>query len=116
MAGEAMGRHRWQRIHWPLDHHDAECETCHVDNDFNNFTCYGCHEHSRSNIRGEHFEEGIFDYENCVERHRSGDEDEAEWRWRSRREAAYPDSRERNNGESDRRFRQWRDDDDDDES
>ncbi len=67
-------------------HHDAECATCHRDNDYAGYTCYGCHEHSRSNIREEHYEEGIRDYENCVECHRSGDEDEAEWRWRSRRD------------------------------
>jgi hypothetical protein len=64
--------------------HYAQCETCHPNNDFGNYTCYGCHEHSRSNIRGEHLEEGIWKYENCVECHRSGDEHEAEWRWRSR--------------------------------
>lgn len=65
--------------------HTTECKTCHVDNDYNNYTCYGCHEHSRSGIRAEHVEEGIYDYENCVECHRSGDEDEAERIWRSRR-------------------------------
>ena len=59
--------------------------TCHIDNDYSNYTCYGCHEHSRSKIREEHVEEGIYDYENCVECHRSGDEDEAECIWRSKR-------------------------------
>ena len=65
-------------------HHDTECVTCHVDNNYSNYTCYGCHEHSRSRIRAEHLEEGIRDYENCVECHRSGDEDEAEYLWRQR--------------------------------
>ncbi|MET0066694.1 MAG: cytochrome c3 family protein [Candidatus Thiodiazotropha sp.] len=65
-------------------HHDSECETCHRDSDYSRYTCYGCHEHSRSKIRAEHFEEGIRDFENCVECHRSGDEHEAEYRWRSR--------------------------------
>jgi hypothetical protein len=65
-------------------HHPTDCESCHIDNDYTRYTCYGCHEHSRSNVREEHYEEGIYDYENCVECHRSGDEDEAEWRWRSR--------------------------------
>jgi hypothetical protein len=69
-------------------HHESDCETCHVDNDYSDYTCYGCHEHSRSNIREEHLEEGIYQYENCVECHRSGDEDEAKWRWRSRREGS----------------------------
>lgn len=65
-------------------HHPAECETCHVEGDYRRYTCYGCHEHSRSKIREEHVEEGIRDYENCVECHRSGDEDEAERVWRSK--------------------------------
>ena len=66
-------------------HHDTDCVTCHMNNDYGNYTCYGCHEHSRSKIREEHVEEGIFEYENCVECHRSGDEDEAERIWRSKR-------------------------------
>jgi hypothetical protein len=64
-------------------HHDTECATCHVSDDYAKYTCYGCHEHSRSKIREEHFEEGIRDYENCTECHRSGDEDEAKRIWRS---------------------------------
>jgi hypothetical protein len=47
-----------------------------VDNDYTRYTCYGCHEHSRSKIREEHLEEGIYQYENCVECHRSGDAEE----------------------------------------
>lgn len=66
-------------------HHDSACDTCHIGGDFSTYSCYGCHEHSRSNIREEHWEEGIRDYENCVECHRSGDEDEAERIWRSQR-------------------------------
>lgn len=64
--------------------HDTTCETCHLNGDYGRYTCYGCHEHSRSRIREEHFEEGIRNFGSCVECHRSGDEDEAEWRWRSR--------------------------------
>jgi hypothetical protein len=66
-------------------HHTTECETCHVESDYAGYTCYGCHEHSRSKIREEHLEEGIRDYENCVECHRSGDEEEAERAWRRKR-------------------------------
>lgn len=65
--------------------HETECTTCHVNADYSSYTCYGCHEHSRSKIREEHLEEGIRDYENCSECHRSGDEDEAEDLWKSRR-------------------------------
>ncbi len=54
--------------------HATACATCHVDNVYTGYTCYGCHEHSRSGIRAAHLEEGIRDYENCVKCHRSGDE------------------------------------------
>ncbi|MCU7880567.1 MAG: class III cytochrome C family protein [Candidatus Thiodiazotropha sp. (ex Lucinoma aequizonata)] len=64
--------------------HRTECTTCHVNNDYANYTCYGCHEHSRSKVREEHHEEGIYDYEICVDCHRSADEDEAKRIWRSR--------------------------------
>lgn len=64
--------------------HDTKCKTCHIDNDYASYTCYGCHEHSRSEIREEHFEEGIREYESCVQCHRSGDEDEAKRIWRSK--------------------------------
>ena len=65
--------------------HDVACDKCHIKNDYSGYTCYGCHEHSRSKIRGEHVEEGIYEYENCIECHRSADEDEAEYIWRSKR-------------------------------
>lgn len=54
--------------------HNASCVTCHVRNDYSRYTCYGCHEHSPASIRREHIEEGIRDYDNCVECHRSADE------------------------------------------
>jgi hypothetical protein len=54
--------------------HKAPCATCHVNNNFSRFTCYGCHEHSESRIRAEHEEEGIRNFVNCVECHRSGSE------------------------------------------
>jgi hypothetical protein len=50
--------------------HEAPCETCHRNNDYSRYTCYGCHEHSPAGIRAEHVEEGIRDVENCVECHR----------------------------------------------
>lgn len=80
-------------------HHTTDCETCHVGGDYRSYTCYGCHEHSRAKIRREHHEEGIYDYENCVECHRSGAEDEVERRMRSR------------GGESGRDWRRGHDDD-----
>jgi len=50
--------------------HDTECATCHVNNDYAAYTCYGCHEHTRANIRAEHEKEGIREFANCVECHR----------------------------------------------
>lgn len=49
---------------------DGTCETCHKNNDYSLYTCYGCHEHSQAKIRAEHVEEGIQNFENCVECHR----------------------------------------------
>ncbi len=83
-------------------HHDTECTTCHEDGDYREYTCYGCHEHTPWNVRGEHLEEGIRDFENCVECHRSGDEDEAKWRMRERDPLG---------ASSYRRKRHWDDDD-----
>jgi hypothetical protein len=51
--------------------HDAECVTCHVNNVFKGYTCYGCHEHQPARVRAEHVEEGIRDFEDCVRCHRS---------------------------------------------
>ena len=52
--------------------------TCHTGNDYSRYTCYGCHEHTPAKIRSEHQEEGIRDFENCVECHRSADKDSME--------------------------------------
>lgn len=90
-CGECHSQQAWKPA--TLDHdpyfrfdrdHTTECATCHVESNYGSYTCYGCHEHSRSKIREEHLEEGIQDYENCVECHRSGDKDEAEQIWKSR--------------------------------
>jgi len=56
--------------------HEASCITCHPVNTFDTYTCYGCHEHSSAKLAREHREEGIQDFQNCVECHRSGDEHE----------------------------------------
>ncbi len=50
--------------------HQATCDTCHKNNDYCRYTCYGCHEHSQANIRAKHIEEGITQFENCVKCHR----------------------------------------------
>jgi hypothetical protein len=83
--------------------HDTRCVTCHVRNDYSRYTCYGCHEHSLSSIRREHIEEGIRDFDNCVECHRSADEHDIRGR-----------SGERAGGREGGHDRKQHDDDDDD--
>jgi hypothetical protein len=51
--------------------HNAACTTCHVNNDFSRYTCFGCHEHQPDGIRAKHLDEGIRNFENCVSCHRS---------------------------------------------
>ena len=54
--------------------HNVQCATCHERNDYRGYTCYGCHEHHPDKIWREHVKEGIRDFRNCVECHRSADE------------------------------------------
>jgi hypothetical protein len=84
-CGQCHSQDRWTPA--TLDHdrffrfdqdHSTACATCHMSDDYSRYTCYGCHEHSRSGIREEHLEEGIRDFENCVECHRSGDAEDGE--------------------------------------
>jgi hypothetical protein len=53
--------------------HNVECATCHVNNDYSRYTCYGCHEHTLQNVLREHRDEGIRDLDHCVRCHRSAD-------------------------------------------
>ena len=60
---------------FPLSHGDgATCATCHPSS-FTAYTCYGCHEHDEADVREEHLEEGIADFQNCMECHPTGEED-----------------------------------------
>ena len=81
-CGQCHQAERWKPAtfdhgkHFALDHpHDATCTTCHVDAEFSRYTCYGCHEHTAANVRSQHLEEGIRNTENCVECHRSANEE-----------------------------------------
>ena len=51
--------------------HNVACATCHARNDYSRYTCYGCHEHTLTNIRRKHIEEGVSKFDDCVECHRS---------------------------------------------
>jgi hypothetical protein len=60
---------------FPLDHGGGgTCATCHTSG-FTAYTCYGCHEHSESEIREEHLDEGITNFQNCMECHPTGEKD-----------------------------------------
>jgi hypothetical protein len=65
---------------FPLNHGssagtETACEVCHAAN-YVTYTCYDCHDHDPDQIRREHLEEGLQDFENCVECHPTGQEDE----------------------------------------
>jgi hypothetical protein len=96
--------------HFRFDrHHPDDCATCHTtEGDLTAYTCYGCHEHTPRNIRSEHLEEGIREYEACEECHRSGDEEEAERAWKKKRQKEKP----RSSRASRRSERRHHDDDD----
>ncbi len=119
-CGECHSQEAWEPATFKHDkyfrfdrHHRDDCDTCHENGDYSKYTCYSCHEHSPRRIRGEHLEEGIRDFENCVECHRSGNEHEAEHIWRQKRYEQRSDgnstfySREREWGEH-----EYEDDDD----
>jgi hypothetical protein len=56
--------------------HQTTCITCHSNNNYSSFTCYGCHEHTERNIIAEHREEGINNISNCTSCHKSGNEND----------------------------------------
>jgi len=62
--------------------HKASCETCHQQEDYKTYTCFGCHEHTPRNIQAEHNEERIYNTKNCAECHPSGNEHDARKRRR----------------------------------
>jgi len=58
--------------------HPSDCVSCHNDSKtFVIYTCYNCHEHRPVRIAEKHMKEGIRNFNNCVECHRSGNEKEA---------------------------------------
>lgn len=56
---------------FPMDHEDANgnCSLCHTDDDYQEYTCFSCHEHTPENIADKHAEEGIPDHTNCISCH-----------------------------------------------
>jgi hypothetical protein len=68
---EFNGKHTF-----PLNHGESgsvSCVTCHPDS-LTTYTCYGCHEHTEARISSKHREEGIPNFQDCVECHADGRE------------------------------------------
>jgi hypothetical protein len=66
--------------------HNTSCAMCHINNDTSRYTCFGCHEHQPDAIRAKHLHEGIRDFANCVQCHRSARGDHGERKSKGRRE------------------------------
>lgn len=65
---------------FPLNHGEegtVSCATCHPSS-FTTYTCYGCHEHTEIEIRSKHIEEGVSDFQNCMECHPTGQKHEGD--------------------------------------
>jgi len=61
---------------FPINHEKrggSACQVCHPDT-LQTYTCYGCHEHTPDKIKREHREEGISNYQNCMDCHPDGRE------------------------------------------
>lgn len=121
-CGQCHGTDKWKpatfdhRKYFVFDRdHDVKCSVCHPTDDYKQYTCYGCHEHTPGKIREEHREEGIRDYENCVACHRSADEEEAERAWESIKRGIPYKFEAPSETDDERRRRKDREDDDDDD-
>jgi hypothetical protein len=51
--------------------HAVACATCHVGQNYQRYTCYGCHAHTPANVRAEHDEVRATKLDNCVQCHRT---------------------------------------------
>lgn len=65
---------------FPIDHGDqgkVACQVCHVAS-YDQYTCFGCHEHEPDEVREKHLEEGIAanEIDDCIACHPTGREDE----------------------------------------
>lgn len=62
---------------FPLNHgsnqQKATCTTCHPDqNNFKNYTCYGCHFHTTANVQNNHEGKSLASLANCIQCHPGG--------------------------------------------
>jgi hypothetical protein len=58
---------------FPMDHEGAagDCQSCHPSS-LTTYTCYECHEHDEAEVRSKHLEEGISNFQDCMECHPDG--------------------------------------------
>ena len=60
---------------FPIDHGSeggsTPCQTCHP-NGTSTYTCYGCHEHTQSNVLGEHEGKSLAQLADCIKCHEGG--------------------------------------------
>jgi cytochrome c553 len=55
----------------------VSCQTCHTYT-YAEHTCYECHDHTPEDMKVRHQEEGIYEYQDCVTCHPTGQEGEAQ--------------------------------------
>lgn len=57
---------------FPINHEGAQgsCDNCHIPNNYPAYTCYLCHEHSRSEVKKEH--KDVSNIDNCIRCHWDG--------------------------------------------
>jgi len=61
-----------------LEHGDEGrvlCQTCHTDN-YAEYTCYECHDHTPDDMEQKHAQEEILEYEKCADCHPTGEPDQ----------------------------------------
>lgn len=62
-----------------IDHGDegeVACQTCHIAT-YTEHTCYECHDHKPEDMAAAHEQEGIFDFQQCIDCHPTGAAGEA---------------------------------------
>jgi hypothetical protein len=84
-CGQCHGDRAWKPANFEHDKlfrldsdHRVSCATCHIKGNYQRYTCYGCHEHSKTKVLAQHREEGISDIDNCVRCHRDARADASE--------------------------------------
>lgn len=83
-CGQCHGNTKWRPTNFDHDQyfklddeHDKACKLCHIDNNFKQYSCFGCHEHKERALLAEHREEGIKDIKDCAACHPDASESHA---------------------------------------